>query len=94
MNLRNQRFGQEIYLRSGKVLGTPIPPFRYFFPRVNLPSNLKLSTFPAREDRCMIQMSGVCVTLRACVQYVPALISTRGIRGLIKATSWIRRGYG
>ena len=61
MDLHNQRFGHEIYLRSGKVLGTPVPPFRYFFLRVNLSFNLKLTIFPAREDKCMIQMSGVCV---------------------------------
>ena len=73
MDLHNQRFGHEIYLRLGKVLGTPIPPFRYFFSEVNLPSKLKLTTFPAREDGQMIQMSGVCVTLRLCT--VPALIS-------------------
>ena len=74
MDMYNQRFRHEIYLRPGKVLGTPIPPFRYFFPRVNLPFNLKLTIFQAREDKCMIQKYGVCVcvTLCACVRYVPA----------------------
>ena len=67
MDMHNQRFGHEIYLRSGKVLGTPIPPFRYFFPRVNLPSNLKFMIFQAKGGKCMIQMSSMCVTLRACV---------------------------
>ena len=66
MDLLNQRFGHEIYIRSGKVLGTPIPPLRHFFSEVNLSSNLKLTTFPAREDGRMIQMSGVCVTLCLC----------------------------
>ena len=49
MDLLNERFGHEIHLRSGKVLGTPIPPLRYFFSEVNLLSNLKLMTFPARR---------------------------------------------
>ena len=66
MDLHNQRFGHKIYLRSGKVLGTPILPLRYFFSEVNLPSNLKLTTFPAKEDGRMIQMSGECVTLCLC----------------------------
>ena len=81
MDLLNQRFGHNIYLWSAKVLGTPIPPLRYLFSEVNLPSNLKLTTFTAREDGRMIQMSGVCVCvcvwLYAYVRYVPALISTR-----------------
>ena len=66
MGLHNQRFGNEIYLRSGKVLGTPIPPLWYFFSEVNLPSNLKLTTFLVREDGRMINMSDECVTLRLC----------------------------
>ena len=67
MDFLNQRFGHEIYLRSGKVLGTPIPPLRYFFLEVNLPSNLKLTIFPAKGGKCMIQMPGMCVTLRLCM---------------------------
>ena len=48
MDLLNQRFGHEIYLWSGKVLGTPIPPLRYLFSEVNLTPNLKPMTFLAR----------------------------------------------
>ena len=57
MDLLNQRFGDEIYLWSGKVLGTPILPFRYFFPKVNLSSNLKPTVFPAKGDKYVTRMS-------------------------------------
>ena len=64
MDLLNQRFGHEIYLRSGMVLGTLIPPLRYFFSEVNLPSNLKLTTFPARVR--WVSDTGECMSLRLC----------------------------
>ena len=93
MYLLNQRFGHEIYLRSGKVLGTPILPFRYFFSEVNLPYNLKITTFPAREDGRMIQMSGVCVTLCLCTIRTSSNFNSRHPYA-IKAKSWIHREYG
>ena len=86
MNLHNHRFGHGIYLRPGKVLGTPIPPFRYFFPKVNFPSNLKPTIFPAKGDKCMIQMSVcVCDSTRLCTVTYQLENSTRGIRGLLQS---------